>query len=95
VTTAPLEEGSDAGEDGSDTVTRPGPGGLVERLPNTCQLENYRQFVGADGLTAASQVIERPTRVVAPDAIVSQVYEPRRVNFYTDGAGRVVRVSCG
>lgn len=78
-----------------DTVTQVNPGGLVERLPNTCQLENYRQFVGQDGASAAVQVVDRPARVIAPDDIVSQVYDPRRVNLYVDGSGRVTRISCG
>jgi len=93
VSTAPLD--GDAGGSGSDVVTEEGPGGLVERLPDTCQLENYRQYVGQDALNASFQVTERPVRIVAPDAIVSQVYDPQRVNFYTDGAGRVARISCG
>jgi hypothetical protein len=96
VTAAPLDgagDGDGAAADG--TVIADGPGGLVERLPDTCQLDNYRQFVGQDALISASQVIDRPVRVIAPDAIVSQVYNPQRVNFYTDGAGRVVRISCG
>ena len=88
-------EGAQAGASESDTVLADGPGNLVERLPNTCQLDNYRQFVGQDGLLSASQVIDRPARVIAPDAIVSQVYDPQRVNFYTDAQGQVARVSCG
>ncbi len=93
VSTAPLD--SDTGEGGSDVVTAEGPGGLVERMPDTCQLENYRQFVGQDALNASFRVTDRPVRIIAPDAIVSQVYDPRRVNFYTDAAGRVGRISCG
>jgi hypothetical protein len=78
-----------------DTVTEVNPGGLVERLPNTCQLENYQQFVGQDGAGAAMQVVDRPARVIAPDDIVGQVYDPRRVNLYVDASGRVTRISCG
>jgi hypothetical protein len=89
----------------SDTVTQvtPGglverqvtPGGLVERLPNTCRLENYQQFMGTDGLIAVGLVTDRPARLVSPGDIVSQVYDPQRVNFYTDNGGRVTRISCG
>lgn len=82
-------------EGASDVVTAAGPGGLVERLPNTCRLENYQRFVGQEALAASFQVTDRPVRIVAPDAIVSQVYDPQRVNFYTDGSGRVARLSCG
>lgn len=77
------------------TAAGTGPAGLEERLPDTCGLDAYRPYVGRDGVTAASQVLDRPVRVIAPDAIVSQVYNPRRVNFYTDAEGRVARVSCG
>jgi hypothetical protein len=99
VTTQTLDgdagDGTSGEGDGSDTVTQPGPGGLTERLPDTCQLDDYRQYVGREGVTAAPRVIDRPVRVIAPDAIVSQVYNPQRVNFYTDAEGRVTRISCG
>jgi hypothetical protein len=92
---SPIERAVPGGAPANDTVTQVNPGGLVERLPNTCQLENYQQFVGQDGASAAMQVVERPARVIAPDAIVSQVYDPRRVNLYVDGSGRVTRITCG
>ncbi|MEM6740678.1 MAG: I78 family peptidase inhibitor [Pseudomonadota bacterium] len=78
-----------------DTVLADGPGGLLERLPNTCQLENYQQYQDTDGLVAVGLVTDRPARLVAPGDIVSQVYDPQRVNFYTNTEGRVVRISCG
>jgi hypothetical protein len=96
VTAAPLDgEGEGGTEDDSGVVTAQGPGGLVERLPNTCQLESYQQYAGQDAVTSASRVVDRPVRIIAPDSIVSQVYDPQRVNFYTDTAGRVARISCG
>ncbi len=94
VTAAPLEGDGDT-EGGSGVVTAQGPGGLVERLPDTCQLESYQQYAGQDAVTSASRVVDRPVRIIAPDSIVSQVYDPQRVNFYTDSAGRVARISCG
>ena len=87
--------GSGPGTAASTSPASTGPAGLQERLPDTCGLDAYRPYVGRDGVTAASQVVDRPVRVIAPDAIVSQVYNPRRVNFYTDAEGRVARVSCG
>jgi hypothetical protein len=94
VTATPLDgDGEETAEAG--VVTADGPGGLVERLPDTCQLDNYRQYAGQDAVTAASQVVDRPVRIIAPDSIVSQVYDPQRVNFYTDSAGRVARLACG
>ena len=96
VTAAPLDgEGEGGAEGDSGVVTAQGPGGLVERLPNTCQLESYQQYVGQDAVLAAQQVRDRASRIIAPDAIVSQVYDPQRVNFYTDNAGRVARIACG
>ncbi|MEM1429446.1 MAG: I78 family peptidase inhibitor [Pseudomonadota bacterium] len=79
----------------SETVTQVTPGGLVERLPDTCMLENYQQYMGTDGLIAVGLVTDRTARLVAPGDIVSQVYDPQRVNFYTDANGRVARISCG
>jgi hypothetical protein len=89
---APMAEGDAAA---SDTITRVNDGGLVERLPNTCQLQNYEGLQGRDATTAAQTVTDRPVRVIAPGDIVSQEYDPRRVNLYTDGGGLVTRVICG
>ena len=89
---APLAEGDAAA---NDTITRVTDGGLVERLPNTCQLQNYEGLQGREATSAASTVTDRPVRVIAPGDIVSQEYDPRRVNLYTDGSGLVTRVICG
>lgn len=93
---SPIEtDATGDGDAGIGTVTEVNDGGLVERLPNTCQLENYQQYQGADGLIAVGLVTDRPARLVAPGDIVSQLYDPQRVNFYTNAAGTVVRISCG
>lgn len=85
----------DPTEGASDTVTILNDGGLVERLPNTCRLEDYQQFQGQPGSAALSGVIDRPVRVIAPADIVTQEYNPQRVNFYTNGSGVVQRIICG
>ncbi|MEM9249294.1 MAG: I78 family peptidase inhibitor [Pseudomonadota bacterium] len=91
----PPAEISDGATDSLDTVTEVNDGGLVERLPNTCMLENYQQYQGSDGLIAVGLVTDRPARLVAPGDIVDQRYNPQRVNFFTNGEGQVVRISCG
>lgn len=82
-------------EAASDTVTEVTEGGLVERLPNTCKLETYQQYVGQLGSMAQAEVLDRPTRVIAPGDIVTQEYNPQRVNFYTNEGGVVQRITCG
>lgn len=74
-----------------------GESGLLERLPDTCRLDDYRGFVGQPAATVS--VSARPYRVIGPGDIVTQEYDPMRVNFFHDGAegatGLVTRVSCG
>ena len=78
-----------------DTVIVENQGGLVERLPNTCKLENYERFRGQNAASLVPGSLDRPFRTVGPTAIVSQEYNPQRVNFYTDGSGTITRISCG
>lgn len=103
VTPAPAQTSSDTdasvagppSEPDSDTVTVLNEGGLLERLPDTCRLEDYQQFAGQSGASAAAGVSDRPVRIIGPADIVTQEYNPQRVNFYTDGAGIVQRITCG
>lgn len=70
-------------------------GGLVERLPNTCKLQNYQGYVGQQAAVLPAAALDRPWRVVEPDGIVSQEYDPARLNFQTDRVGTIERVTCG
>lgn len=74
-----------------------GESGLLERLPDTCRLDDYRGFLGQPA--AAVSVSARPYRVIGPGDIVTQEYDPMRVNFFHDGSegttGLVTRISCG
>ncbi|MDT0681429.1 I78 family peptidase inhibitor [Roseicyclus sp. F158] len=104
-TSSIIDEGSDMPPSGStfDPATPPATGsgidqsrsGLETREPDTCQIDEFRGFTGQPATVAESAVSGRPVRVIPPDAIVTQEYLPRRVNFFTDGAGTVVRVTCG
>lgn len=78
-----------------DTILITQQSGLVERLPNTCQLQNYQQFQGQSQSVLATAAIDRAWRVVQPEAIISQEYNPGRLNFYTNGAGQIQRITCG
>ena len=68
---------------------------LERRVPDLCQLDQVRAFVGQPVSYAPVSSLDRPVRVIGPDDIVTQEYNPRRVNFYTDAYGTVTRVSCG
>jgi len=86
------EEGTAAG---SDTIVVQNRGGLVERLPNTCKLENYAQYRGQTSDVLAAAGLDRPWRVVTPTTIVSQEYNPARLNFYTGTDDIIQRIACG
>lgn len=70
-------------------------GVLIERLPNTCRLQNYQQFVGQDAAVLAGAGLDRAWRVVGPNAIVTQEYNPARLNFRTNASGVIQRIICG
>ena len=77
------------------TITAITEGGLVEREPDTCQLANYAELIGQSQTDASFFAFDRPFRFVGPDDIVTQEYDPRRVNLYVNGNGVVVRTNCG
>lgn len=82
-------------EDPYGVVEEGGADGLTERLPDTCKLENFQQYVGLTKAEVDAAGLSVPYRVVGPTDIVTQEYNPMRVNFSTDRNGRIGRVSCG
>lgn len=96
ISTTALEDGSAVNlTTAPDTVLVENSGGLVERLPNTCKLENYQQYEGQNASVLASAPLDRAYRVVGPDTIVSQEYDPSRLNFNTNSVGVIRSISCG
>lgn len=69
--------------------------GLTERLPNTCKLENYQQYVGQNAAVITSAGLDRPWRIVLPDTIVTQEYNPARLNFRANANGVIQQITCG
>lgn len=82
-------------EDPYDQTIESGASGLTERLPDTCKLENFQQYRGLTKPQIDASGLSVPYRVVGQTDIVTQEYNPMRVNFYTDASGVVVQISCG
>ncbi|MFV0361386.1 I78 family peptidase inhibitor [Tropicimonas sp.] len=99
VQTAPLDQTTPTGpvEDPALSMVEesPSPGGLLEREPDTCKVGDFVYLRGQTSTEVQGAGITRPYRVIGPSDIVTQEYNPMRVNFYTDGSGRIGRVSCG
>ncbi|MFV0335526.1 MAG: I78 family peptidase inhibitor [Tropicimonas sp.] len=79
----------------SEQVIGGGAGGLMERLPDTCKLELYQQYRGLSAAEVNAAGLTVPYRLVGPTDIVTQEYNPMRVNFHTDPEGRIARIACG
>lgn len=69
--------------------------GLTERLPDTCKLETFQYLQGLTPAAVAAAGFTEPYRIIGPNDIASQEYNPKRVNFYTDEKGQIVRIICG
>ncbi len=70
--------------------------GLVEREPDICGASAYRErAIGQPSSVIPTLGVTRQIRVVPFGGIVTQEYNPYRMNFYLDSAGLVARVSCG
>lgn len=80
-------------EDGLPTTA---DGTLVLREPDTCGLDKITQPVeGQPPEIIDTLGLTRTIRVIRPGDIVTQEYDPHRINFYIDGMGLIDRVSCG
>lgn len=82
-------------EDPYGQVIEGGADGLTERLPDTCKLESFAYLKGLTAGAVQAAGFTEPYRVIAPTDIVTQEYNPMRVNFYTNSAGKIERIACG
>ncbi|WP_252945720.1 I78 family peptidase inhibitor [Oceanicola sp. 502str15] len=74
----------------------PPDSGLVEREPDICGASAYRgAALGQPASVIPTLGVNRETRVIPLGGIVTQEYNPYRMNFYLDGAGLITRLSCG
>lgn len=86
----PLEDINDAPiQDNVDS-------GLVEREPDICGASRYKEAaIGQPQSIIPTLGVSREIRVVPNGGIVTQEYNPYRMNFYLDGAGTITRMTCG
>lgn len=69
--------------------------GLLERTPDTCGLSEHDGLVGQP-LTAFDPASrDRPVRVVRPGQIVTNEYNPQRMNIDLDGQDQIKAIRCG
>ncbi|MBY6050023.1 hypothetical protein KUV47_19065 [Vannielia litorea] len=70
--------------------------GLVEREPDICGASTYRTAaIGQPSSVIPTLGVTRQIRVIPHGGIVTQEYNPYRMNFYLDPAGLITRVTCG
>ncbi|WP_244868119.1 I78 family peptidase inhibitor [Vannielia litorea] len=70
--------------------------GLVEREPDICGASAYRErAIGQPASVIPTLGVTRQTRVVPHGGIVTQEYNPYRMNFYLDPNGMISRITCG
>ncbi len=82
-------------EDPYTTIEEGGADGLTERLPDTCKLENYQMYRGQTVAAIEAAGLTVPYRIVGIRDIVTQEYNPMRVNFYVGNKGTIEQVACG
>jgi hypothetical protein len=68
---------------------------LVEREPDLCHAADYQQYVGQPGTIVTSLGITRTYRVVEFGGIVTQEYNPGRLNFHLSPSGQITVIDCG
>ena len=78
-----------------DLIAGPADDTLVEREPDLCHAADYQQYLGQPGSVVGTLGITRPFRVVEFGGIVTQEYNPGRINFWLTPAGEIARIGCG
>jgi len=68
---------------------------LLNREPDTCGLGRLTYLQGQPGAAVASAGLTKPSRTIPLGGIVTQEYNPERINFYLDADGLIGRISCG
>ena len=71
--------------------TAPAP----DRSGEACDPAAFASFVGRERSVLLATTFTAPIRVIDPGEVVTQEFDPERVNFVIDGAGTVARVYCG
>lgn len=69
--------------------------GLVERTPDTCGLAEFQALIGQPASSVNTVLSSQPVRIVAPGSIVTNEYNPQRVNVDVDGNNTITGVRCG
>lgn len=78
-----------------DLIEGAGQDTLVEREPDLCNVADYQTYVGQPGSIVPTLGITRIYRVVEFGGIVSQEYNPGRINFWLAPTGEIARIGCG
>lgn len=94
---APVESGepsTNAPQPG-DLVDSPLGDRLVEREPDLCKASTYQQYIGQPGTIVPTLGITRVYRVIEFGGIVTQEYNPSRLNFRLSPTGEIQRIDCG
>jgi len=68
---------------------------LLNREPDTCGLAQVMYLQGQPGTAVATAGLTKPSRTIPLGGIVTQEYNPERINFYLDADGLIGRISCG
>jgi hypothetical protein len=78
-----------------DLIADTGGDSLLEREPDLCRAADYQAYVGQPGTVVQTLVIIRSYRVIEFGGIVTQEYNPGRLNFRLSPEGTIARVDCG
>jgi hypothetical protein len=62
---------------------------------DTCGASSFQYLVGEHRSELDGMRFSQPVRIIPEGGVVTMDYNPNRLNFQLDGAGRVERVYCG
>lgn len=62
---------------------------------DTCSAAPLQHLIGGPAKVVTSLNLRNPLRVIAPDQMVTEDYQPDRINVETDAKGKVLRITCG
>jgi len=69
--------------------------GLVKREPDSCGASDFAGLIGKSEGMLRTVVLTGPYRVVPFGSLVTQDYNPLRINFRLDETGSIATIICG
>ena len=76
-------------------VTRVAESPVPKGIDDTCRAASVDGLIGQDATALERVLLLVPMRMIRPGIVVTQDYNPERINFHINAENTLRRISCG